>query len=148
MIVFVCVDDENGMLFNRRRQSRDRAVVRDILQTCQEAQLWMDFYSAKLFAGEEGNFQATEDFLGLAGAGEYCFVENRELAPFAEKIERLIVYRWNRKYPGDFFLDLELSNWALLEKTEFPGNSHEKITKEIYAPGDGADVERKCKDHE
>ena len=27
MIVMVCIDDHNGMMFNHRRQSRDRAVI-------------------------------------------------------------------------------------------------------------------------
>gem|GEM_PF-5722604 len=31
MDVFVCLDDRNGMLFNHRRQSRDREVIRDVL---------------------------------------------------------------------------------------------------------------------
>lgn len=31
MNVIVCVDDNNGMLFNKRRQSRDKAVIDKII---------------------------------------------------------------------------------------------------------------------
>ena len=133
MIVFVCLDDGGGMLFNHRRQSQDRAVLQDILQTCKDNRLWMDEYTAKLFPKEKGNIHVTADFMDCVGVGEYCFVENQRLAPFAERIEKLIIYRWNRKYPGDFFLDLPLSDWRLLDREEFTGNSHDTITKEIYA---------------
>ena len=39
MRVIVCLDDRNGMLFNRRRQSRDRRVVEDILRELGEKRL-------------------------------------------------------------------------------------------------------------
>ena len=48
MKVFVCVDDGFGMAFNGRRQSRDSAVVEDILATC-GGKPRMDERSEKLF---------------------------------------------------------------------------------------------------
>ena len=36
MIIFICTDNKNGILFNRRRQSRDEAVLKDILETAGE----------------------------------------------------------------------------------------------------------------
>ena len=35
MIVMICVDDHNGMMFNHRRQSRDSAVQERVLR-CSE----------------------------------------------------------------------------------------------------------------
>ena len=32
MILIVCVDDHNGMMFNHRRQSQDRVLRADILE--------------------------------------------------------------------------------------------------------------------
>ena len=49
-----------------------------------------------------------------------------------DRLEKLIVFRWNRKYPADFWLDADLRDWKLIEAEEFPGNSHEKITQETY----------------
>ena len=35
MRVIVFLDDKNGMLFNKRRQSRDQAVLEEIQMLCQ-----------------------------------------------------------------------------------------------------------------
>ena len=73
------------------------------------------------------------DPLAAAGREDVCFVENLPLAPWAAAIERLTVYRWNRVYPADMRLDLALDRgWHLVAASDFPGFSHEKITKEIY----------------
>ena len=73
-----------------------------------------------------------ETFLSEAANGEYCFVENKELKPFEKWIEKMIVFRWNRSYPADQTFDIDLSKWQLSEVSEFEGNSHEKITVEVY----------------
>ncbi len=72
------------------------------------------------------------DFLSLAGSSEVCLVESDSLMPFDEKIEQVIIYRWNRTYPADVYLDLDLSQWVSRERHEFQGFSHEKITEERY----------------
>ena len=134
MKIIVCLDDDNGMLFNKRRQSRDIKVLEDIAGLTNE--VWISPFSAKLFEGTEKAecFQVKTDDLCLnkAGVGEFCFVENEKLLPYSDKIEELIVYKWNRKYPSDFKLDLNLNEWKLIETSEFVGNSHEKITRERY----------------
>lgn len=137
MKVIVCVDDGNGMLFNKRRQSQDRVLRDDIRKMAAGQKLWMNTYSAKQFQ-EEGeavsqNLMIAEDFLEQAGENDFCFVENEKLLPYSDRIGEIVVYRWNRSYPGDFHLDLDLSQWKLVQTTEFAGYSHEKITKEIYS---------------
>ena len=47
MRVFLCVDQNNGLLFNERRPSRDREVVADIERTLQGEPIAMREYSAK-----------------------------------------------------------------------------------------------------
>ena len=37
MNLIVCLDDKNGMAFNGRRQSRDRLLTEDLLQTVGES---------------------------------------------------------------------------------------------------------------
>ncbi len=49
MIVMICVDDHNGMMFNHRRQSRDSAVQERVLRCSENSRLWMNEYSSKLF---------------------------------------------------------------------------------------------------
>ena len=132
MIAIVCLDDENGMIFNGRRQSRDRVVTERIALLAAGKKLWMNGYSVGLFAGMKLEIQIQEDFLAAAGEKELCFVEDQSLKQFEEKLEKVIVFRWNRKYPADFWLDVELRQWRLAETLEFPGNSHENITQEVY----------------
>lgn len=131
MTVFVCIDDRGGMLFNHRRQSRDRVQIADMLAFVGSGRLLCDPYSATLFP--EGGATFDEDFLEKAEEGDFCFVENRPLAPHAGRISTLVVYRWNRTYPRDVLLDLPLpGDFRLTETVELVGHSHETITRERY----------------
>ena len=130
MKVIICLDDNQGMLFNKRRQSRDRKVIEDIGQYAQR--LWISPFSVKLFEETPQALCVAESYLEHAEEGAYCFVEADALKPHIHKIEEVIVYRWNRKYPADVCLDLNLSDWVLVKQSEFAGFSHEKITKEVY----------------
>ena len=144
MKVIVCVDDGNGMLFNKRRQSQDRVMRDDVQKMTAGQKLWMNAYSARQFqegsqtgenvtgVSETAALIVAEDFLRQAGENDFCFVENEKLLPYSDRITEVVVYRWNRSYPGDFHLDLDLKQWRLVQTTEFAGYSHEKITKEIY----------------
>ena len=49
MIGIVCLDQKNGMYFNERRQSRDRYVIRDIVEMTKDAVLHINSYSKELF---------------------------------------------------------------------------------------------------
>ena len=135
MHVMLCLDDNNGMLFHHRRQSRDRALRAHMLHLCGTQPLWVDDYSAGQFAqAERTRLRVDARFLDLAGAGEFCFVEDQEIAPYWAKVEDLILFRWNRVYPADryFALPPEDSGWTLCRTEEFAGFSHPKITKEVY----------------
>ena len=128
MIAAVCIDDRNGLLFNRRRLSRDRAQQEDLLALCGEKPLWLAPFSVPLF--DWAPERISEDFLEQAAPGEICFVEDRQ--PPVEDLDGLILYRWNRAYPSDVRLELDLSQFALTERAEFSGTSHETITRERY----------------
>lgn len=131
MILIVCVDDAGGLGFNRRRQSQDRALRARMLRKW--GRLWMNAYSAGQFAKEDP-VTADEDFLEKSGPGDACFAEGPAAAEALDRAEKLVLYRWNRKYPADchFPLDLEARGWRLEEAAEFAGSSHEKITEEVY----------------
>ena len=128
MTLIVCLDDRNGMSYNGRRQSRDSALCRDVEElSC--GRLLVNAYSQKLFPGAD----ICPDPLKAAGTEDFCFVEDIDVSPFLEKANRLIVYRWNRHYPADVvFPQGELEKWQLTERIEFPGSSHEIITREVY----------------
>lgn len=133
MIAIVCLDDRKGMLFNGRRQSRDRAVVDKILELTKGKCLWIHPFSEPLFVEKGAEHMAVDaHFLEKAGEGDFCFVENCGLAEVAERLEGIIVFWWNRHYPSDLRLDIRLEDWTKAGAEEFAGFSHEKITKEVY----------------
>ena len=133
MTVIVCLDNANGMMFNHRRQSRDANVVKDILKTINGASLLIEPYSEPLFSQADYSVSVSDSFLIDAGAEDYCFVENTSVAEFKEKISQLVIYKWNRDYPADFYFDIDYANDYELETTlDFIGTSHEKITREVY----------------
>lgn len=133
MNVIICMDDDGGILFNRRRQSQDSALRAHVAELTAGRTLWMNAYSARQF-GENlpVNAVVAEDFLVQARDGDYCFVENTDLGPVLDRIESLTVYRWNRDYPHDTLLPADLGDWILVSSSSFPGSSHDEITQEVY----------------
>lgn len=135
MNIIVCLDDKNGMMFNKRRQSQDRLLRSDIRSTIGNSSLFMNHYSYKLYKDiDNGKIQVCDDFLDKCGDNDFCLIEDNSLLNYLSNIDTLIVYKWNRIYPADLYFDIDLqdSNWRLIESSEFQGSSHDKITKEIY----------------
>ena len=134
MNVIVCVSDGGGMLFAKRRLSRDAAVISDVEKTVGGGALFVTDYSAKLFENTALGAVRAENPLSEASAGDYVFLEEKGISDFKEDVESLIIYRWNRKYPFDFSLDINplQCGFSLVSTVDFKGSSHDKITKEIY----------------
>lgn len=134
MKIILTLDDNNHTMFNHRRQSRDVAVRAKIAELTEGSMLWMNDYSGRQFRDMKMEFCTAEDFLDRAKEGDYCFVEDTGIAGAAAEIEEFIIFRWNRKYPGDAGPDLLPweSGFSCVGSEEFPGNSHEKITMEIW----------------
>lgn len=129
MQVIITVENRNGMLFNHRRVSRDQKVSEQILAYCQDKELWMNAYSAKLFENGQ-QIRVSETFLEQKDA--ICFVEDQDITPYLPEIDTIVLFHWNREYPADFFFTVDLSGWDLVYQEEFAGKSHEKITMEVY----------------
>ena len=134
MRVIVCIEDRGGMTFNNRRVSRDRAVISDILESIKGKRLLAEEYSKILFSEFSCDVKFSDSPLSEAEKNDTCFVERESLLPYADKINSLTIYRWNRRYPFDKSLDVtpEGLGLRLLETRELEGYSHEKITKETY----------------
>ncbi len=127
MTLYICLDDKNGLKFNKRRQSRDAAVLEDIRSQL-AGKLCIEPYSEKLIQEAGISYvlmpEITADF----------FAEDVPSQEILTQTEKIVIYRWNRHYPADvrWEPDLEKMGFALEETTEFPGRSHEKITREVY----------------
>lgn len=135
MKLIVCLDDKNGMLFNKRRQSSDIEVCKRVLALTGESVLWMNAYSGKLFEGLGANVCVDESFWERAGQQDWCFVENVDVQTFVPRADEIVIYRWNRVYPADLRFPIHLlDGWTKTQTLDFPGNSHEMITQEVYRP--------------
>ena len=132
MTLIVCIDDKNGMLFNCRRQSRDRILIEDLLRMTAGAPLYIAPYSVPLFPKDCTAYTVKDDPLADADGNGFCFIETKDPAPYAEKIDTVVLYRWNRHYPADLYFTLDMTKFMHTETFEFAGSSHERITKEIY----------------
>ena len=129
MNLALCADDRMGLRINGRRQSKDR-LLRERLMAMSAGRLRMSSYSARQF---EYPVYAGEDYLSGAKDGDWCFCEDQEYLKYAQKIERLALFRWNRHYPADEYFQFP-GKWVLVQTCDFPGSSHETITMEVYKP--------------
>ena len=139
MVVIQCIDNRGGTAFNARRQSQDQLLRARVRAKLRGRRLWMNAYSRRQFQKDlppEFPISVDEDFLARAGTGDVCFVEGLPLSPWLDRIEAVVLYRWNRDYPADAYLDLDLGvpPWRLASRAEFPGSSHPTITEEVYIP--------------
>ena len=139
MVVYITIDNNNGLMFNNRRQSQDRIMRENMLKHCGEARLWISEYSKKLFTSQDetdipSNIIVDDDFWNKAGNIDHCFVEKDNLSKHIDKIHTLVIYKWNRNYPSDLYFDFSIldSNWKCLSVSDFAGSSHDKITKEVW----------------
>lgn len=136
MIAIVCADDKGGIMFNHRRQSQDRKLRKRILDIADGKTLWMSTYSAKQFAKDShcSKLCIDDDFAWKAENGDFAFFEGDSLAAVDNRLERVIVFRWNRTYPSDQYLDIDFDNgsWKCEHIGDFRGSSHEQISEEVY----------------
>ena len=132
MTAIVCIEDRGGILFLKRRVSRDREVYRDIAESYKK--VYMTSYSLPLFGDVEIDAVVRQAPIAEGECGDVCLIESGEIADNLHKIARLIIYRWNRTYPFDVSIgfDPEASGFRLVSTDEFVGYSHEKIIKNIY----------------
>ena len=134
MNIMVAVDDNGGMMFNSRRQSQDTVLREYILNISKDSVLWMNEYSLGQFETLPPNVKISEDYLSEAGNGDYCFVENKNIGEVSDRLEMLILFHWNRRYPSDMKLDYDpLAKGMHVKSTEdIVGQAHEKITVEVW----------------
>ncbi len=133
MTLVLALDNAGGRTFAARRQSRDEALCRDLVEFASAAPLVVTPETATLFADGEC---LVREKLFPAERGEIVFSECEDVSEVAHTADRLVLYFWNRAYPCDKHTKVslaELSAGMTLEsRTEFGGKSHETITREVY----------------
>ncbi len=117
---------KNGeLMFNRRRCSRDRGVISDILTMYDPSEICVSAYSSPLFDGARVISRLSE------AEGGVVFLEDFPLPPALAQARKLIVYRFDRVYPADVRLEIPQA-FHQTHSAELAGHSHEKITREVY----------------
>lgn len=133
MRAVICLDERDGMMFNGRRLSRDLRQRSDLCSLLRGQRLHMSPYSFSLFVDLDGpEILVSPQYLQLCGEEEWCFAENGEINRCFDRVGKLVVYRWNRKYPADVFFEGDLRGFVLKEQKDFAGSSHDRITRLLF----------------
>ena len=130
LTVAITVDDNLGLAFNKRRQSRDEKLIDDLCKSTNSL-IYISKYSAPLFENYKDRICVVVDPITDSPEEGFCFLEMSTLGEYIDDISCLIMYRWNRKYPADKKLDVDLNslNFIKAEEYSFVGKSHDEITK-------------------
>ncbi len=128
MIIITCVDNNFGMQFNKRRQSRDINVIKRIYEITKNKRLFISDFSKDLF--EKDKVITTDKFFINANDDDYFFIESPECCDLS-KVNKIILFFWNTVYPADLKFIMPKGFEPVCSK-EFSGNSHEKITEVVY----------------
>lgn len=131
MNLIVAVDNNLGMMFNNRRQSRDERLRERILEIVGDNVLYMNFYTLEQFERNK-NIVLSKNPMDDGDEDDYCFIENLDVKEKENNFNKIIIYHWNREYPGDKFFNIDLSNWELISEYEFVGKSHDNIKECVY----------------
>lgn len=129
MKIAICLDNNNGMMFNNRRQSRDSVLINNLIEFADGNTIFVSEYSKPLFPDD---VVVSAEPTAVASKDDICFIEDLDVDYTCA--DELIIYRWNRDYPSDksFNFDISANGFYLLNSNDFEGSSHEKITREIY----------------
>lgn len=126
--IALCLDDEGGMTFFGKRQSRDRVLIDDLCAST-DGKIYINSFSSHVFATHGDKTVICADPLAESPDGATVFVENLALAPYLGEIDEIVLYKWNRLYPSDKRIDISFDGFKVISKKDFEGSSHENITR-------------------
>lgn len=138
MTLILCLDAGRGSTFFGKRQTTDSAVRERMINIAGEKPLSVNAYTASQFRDHIENIAVTDDILSLPDDA-VCFVEDADPALFSGRVDRLVIYRWNKKYPRDRALGFYPYDEGMkLESIQdFAGSSHDRVTEEIWVKTSG-----------
>lgn len=136
MKIIVCVDNDMGMMFNHRRQSRDSVLCEYLLNQYGKEKICMTEYSSKIFERKD-SIIIKDNVTENINSKDYFFIEDANILDGMskediDKIDEIIMCLWNRDYPSDRKFNLDISMYRLEKETDIVGNSHDRITIKEY----------------
>lgn len=132
MTVIICVDNNGGILFNGKRQSKDRALRKYLLDIVEKenSRIAMSPYTYSQFKDNE-----RKEIIDVKDAfsfdEDYIFLE-QSISISWEKVNNLILCCWNRDYPADEYFNLPIGVECILQKTEEIVSDSHTLTIETY----------------
>lgn len=103
MKLIVCLENNNGVIFNKRRVSSDRKVTQRVIELTWGKKLWISYYTQELFVDKDIKstlIVISNSIFKKAGENDYVWIENI-MPKNLDDCSELIVFRWNRDYPSD-----------------------------------------------
>ncbi len=137
MKLIFCTGIRGEMLFNQRRVSRDKSISLDIAELVGDGVIYMDAYSEELFEELAMNKIISPSPMAKADEEDFVFIEKENPKSLVDNADTVIIYNFERRYPFDMKFDTPLTKlgFVSLGTNEFAGNSHEKITREVFVRG-------------
>lgn len=132
MTVIICLDNNGGISFGGKRQSKDRLFRKFLLDKAEKEkfQISMTPYSYGQFKEDERD--ELIDVKEAFSFDESCvFLERKTLIPW-ERVDTLIICCWNRDYPADEYFNLPIGVECILQKTEEIVSDSRTLTIETY----------------
>jgi hypothetical protein len=126
LTIILCLDDKNSIAFNKRRQSRDKVLIENVMT---HENIYIMEHSAALFTDYD---VSKIDNISELPADAVYFHEITDPKNIIDVFDTVIIYRWNRHYPSDVRFELTMNDYKKIYEEEFVGFSHDKITKEVY----------------
>lgn len=125
MILITCIDNRKGIMFNKRRVSKDTLLIERLKGITKGNKIYVSEYSKPIFDGFDNLVLSIENLTN----NDFYFLEDED---YNGNIDKIIIYKWNRDYPADKYFDIDLSSYKLISTQDFHGLSHDLITEEIY----------------
>lgn len=132
MTLIICVDNNGGILFNNKRQSKDRILRKYLLDIVEKENSYiaMSPYTYSQFKDNE-----RKEIIDVKDAfsfdEDYIFLE-QSISISWEKVNNLILCCWNRDYPADEYFNLPIGVECVLRKTEEIESDSHTLTIETY----------------
>ena len=130
--LFFTLDDKNAVTFAGKRQSKDIKVAQKMCEFMSGTPLAIKAKSANFFEGVDIPLVTVDNFVDCREDTPTAFCEEIPSQEVLDNALVLIVFRWNRNYPSLTNERLNLDGYSKTFVEEFAGNSHEKITVEVY----------------
>ncbi len=131
MTLILCLDQKDGMLFNKRRQTFDYELL-DMICKSFKGKLFISSFSEKYFG--QRSVTVLSSPLTDAPSESAVFIENEDVTPFIGNIDKIIIYRFGCVYPADTYFTVKPleSGFRLAGRIKFSTEVHKDMFKEIY----------------